>query len=124
MNRIDDLSDERLLKEVGRRIAYMRISARMKQEELASKAGMSRYALSRLENGGGGIRIDSFLSVLRALNVLNKLSVLLPEPTLTPIQVAELANREPKIPKRVRTARSRPGKAWGDELCSNFRIFQ
>ena len=49
MNRIDDISDEALLKEVGRRIAYLRISAKMKQGELAAKAGLSRYALSRLE---------------------------------------------------------------------------
>ena len=48
MNKIDDISDEALLKEVGRRIAYLRISAKMKQGELAAKAGLSRYALSRL----------------------------------------------------------------------------
>ena len=79
MNRIDDISDEALPKDVGRRIAYLRISAKMKQGELAAKAGLSRYALSRLENGAGGIRLDSFLSVLRCLNVLNKLSILLQE---------------------------------------------
>ena len=38
MNRIDDISDEALLKEVGRRIAYLRISAKMKQGELAAEA--------------------------------------------------------------------------------------
>ena len=108
------LDDADLLKEVGRRIAFLRVSARLKQSELSAKAGISRYALSRLENGAGGIRLDSFLSVLRCLNVLNGLSVLLPEPALTPIQVMELENR--KIPERVRSRRG--GKAirrWGDE---------
>ena len=111
---LDDLPDAALLKEVGRRIASLRIAARMKQEELAAKAGISRYALSRLENGAGGIRLDSFFSVLRSLNALNRLSSLLPEPTLTPIQVAEMEKRVKAQPKRVRSARVRKANVWGD----------
>ena len=115
MNAVDDTSDSALLKEIGRRIAYLRISARMKQEELAEKAGLSRYALSRLENGAGGIRLDSFLSVLRCLNVLNKLSLVLPPPTLTPIQIAEMNRRIKVEPKRVRSKRNNSAKrVWGD----------
>lgn len=111
---LEQLDEDSLLKEVGRRIAYLRISAKMKQSELAAKAGISRYALSRLENGAGGIRLDSFLSVLRCLNGLNRLSAVLPEPSMTPLQVAELERLT--LPERVRSKRS--GKAvlrWGDE---------
>ena len=115
MNTIDETSDSALLREIGRRIAYLRINARMKQEELAEKAGLSRYALSRLENGAGGIRLDSFLSVLRCLNVLNKLSLVLPPPTLTPIQIAEMNRRIKVEPKRVRSKRNNSAKrVWGD----------
>ena len=115
MNVVDDSSDSALLKEIGRRIAYLRINARLKQEELAEKAGLSRYALSRLENGAGGIRLDSFLSVLRCLNVLNKLSLVLPPPTLTPIQIAEMNRRIKAEPKRVRSKRNNSAKhVWGD----------
>ena len=115
MNMIDDMNDEALLQEVGRRIAFLRRSSQIKQEELAEKAGISRYALSRLENGAGGIRLESFLSVLRSLNVLNRLSVVLPEPTLTPIQLVELEKKsEGALPKRIRTRRSSPDRVWGD----------
>ena len=115
MNMIDDMNDEALLQEVGRRIAFLRRSSQIKQEELAEKAGISRYALSRLENGAGGIRLESFLSVLRSLNVLNRLSVVLPEPTLTPIQLVELEKKsEGALPKRIRTRRSSPNRVWGD----------
>ena len=55
MKAIEDLDDTALMKEVGRRIAFLRRSSCMKQEELSKKAGISRYALSRLENGAGGI---------------------------------------------------------------------
>ena len=115
MNMIDDMNDEALLQEVGRRIAFLRRSSQIKQEELAERAGISRYALSRLENGAGGIRLESFLSVLRSLNVLNRLSVVLPEPTLTPIQLVELEKKsEGALPKRIRTRRSSPDRVWGD----------
>ena len=115
MNMIDDMNDEALLQEVGRRIAFLRRSSQIKQEELAEKAGISRYALSRLENGAGGIRLESFLSVLRSLNVLNRLSVVLPEPTLTPIQLVELEKKsEEALPKRIRTRRSSSSRIWGD----------
>ncbi len=115
MNMIDDMNDEALLQEVGRRIAFLRRSSQIKQEELAEKAGISRYALSRLENGAGGIRLESFLSVLRSLNVLNRLSVVLPEPTLTPIQLVELEKKShEELPKRIRTRRSSPNRVWGD----------
>ena len=115
MNMIDDMNDEALLQEVGRRIAFLRRSSQIKQEELAEKAGISRYALSRLENGAGGIRLESFLSVLRSLNVLNRLSVVLPEPTLTPIQLVELEKKsEEALPKRIRTRRSLSNRVWGD----------
>lgn len=112
------MDDAALLKEVGRRIAHLRITARMKQGELAAKAGLSRYALSRLENGAGGIRLDSFLSVLRCLNVLNRLSAVLPEPTLTPLQMAELEEHVKAMPKRVRTALGKPKRVWGDGMAA------
>jgi transcriptional regulator with XRE-family HTH domain len=89
----------------------------MKQEELAEKAGLSRYALSRLENGAGGIRLESFMSVLRCLNILNKISLVLPPPSLTPLQIAEMNKLNKTEPKRVRSKLKKPAKrVWGDEV--------
>ena len=116
MDRIDELDDTALLKELGRRVAFLRVSARMKQEDLSEKTGISRYALSRLENGAGGIRLESFLAVLRCLNVLNRLTTVLPEPALTPLQLAELEKKglRKSMPKRVRTRRQSTVRVWGD----------
>lgn len=115
MDITNELPNIALLKEIGRRIAYLRISSRIKQEELAQKAGLSRYALSRLENGAGGIHLESFMSILRCLNVLNKISLVLPPPTLTPLQIAELNKFNKPEPKRVRSKNNTPPKrVWGD----------
>lgn len=115
MKPIEDLDDVEVLKEIGRRISFLRISAQWKQDELAEKAGISRYALSRLENGAGGMRLESFISVLRSLHILNRLSVVLPEPSLTPIQMHELEKKANKMPKRVRSSSVKKAVRWGDE---------
>ena len=116
MKAIDDLDDTALMKEVGRRIAFLRCSSRIKQKELSEKAGISHCALSRLENGAGGIRLESFLSVLRCLNVLNRLSAVLPEPMLTPIQIADMEKRAKSLPKRVRMRKHPLAQKWGDGM--------
>lgn len=41
------------------------------QMQLADRAGISRGALGRLENGGAGVSLESFMRVLRALGVLD-----------------------------------------------------
>ena len=114
MDRVDELDNVALLKEIGRRIAFLRVSSRMKQEELSEKTGISRYALSRLENGAGGVRLESFLAVLRCLNVLNRLTAVLPEPELTPLQLAEREKKSKALPHRVRTRRHSTVRMWGD----------
>ncbi|HEX2393203.1 MAG TPA: helix-turn-helix transcriptional regulator [Solirubrobacterales bacterium] len=43
------------------------------QVQLADRAGISRTALSRLEHGGEGVSLESFMRVLRALGVLDDL---------------------------------------------------
>ncbi len=115
MEQIKDLDQATLLKEIGKRIAHLRISARVTQDELARKAGVSRFSLQRLEKGVGGIRVETFFSVLRALGVLDALSVVLPEPSLTPLQLADLEGKKVRLPKRVRTSRAKARPCWGDE---------
>jgi transcriptional regulator with XRE-family HTH domain len=43
------------------------------QAQLADRAGISRTTLSRLEHGGEGASLESFMRVLRALGVLDSL---------------------------------------------------
>ena len=103
------------LKNLGLNIKSERLRKNLSQEELAERAGISRYALSRLENGAGGIRLESFLAVLRSLNILNRMSVVLPKPTLTPIQLAALEKESnATLPKRIRARRSSTNRVWDD----------
>jgi hypothetical protein len=63
-------------------------------------ARISRGVLSRLENGGEGVSLESFLRVLRALGVLESLTR-----ALDPYEsdVGRLRSGE-ELPKRIRPA--------------------
>lgn len=115
----NSLTDVALLAEIGRRIARSRIMRGMTQAELAARSGISRFAISRLENGAGGVRIENFFSVLRQLDVLSRMETVLEPLDLSPIQEAEREAKRLVLPKRVRSKKStagemHPARRWGD----------
>lgn len=115
----NSLTDVALLEEIGRRVARSRIMRGMTQSELAARSGISRFAISRLENGAGGVRIENFFSVLRQLDVLSRMETVLEPLDLSPIQEAEREARRLVLPKRVRSKKStagemHPARRWGD----------
>ena len=115
----NSLTDVALLAEIGRRIARSRIIRGMTQAELAARSGISRFAISRLENGAGGVRIENFFSVLRQLDVLSRMETVLAPLDLSPIQEAEREAKRLAMPKRVRSKKGISGemhqvRRWGD----------
>ena len=115
----EQLNDQALLMELGKRIAHLRAVRGLRQEDLARRCGISRFALSRLENGAGGVRVESFLSVLRQLGILPRLELLLEEISLTPLQEAALESVKASFPKRVRVNKRKVNvglRKWGDGI--------
>lgn len=113
----EQLTDQALLTELGKRIMHLRTLRQFRQEDLAKRCGISRFALSRLENGDGGVRIEYFFAVLRQLGVLPRMESVLDEVRLTPIQEARLEASKSTFPKRVRIKKGKPAQArrtWGD----------
>lgn len=108
-------------KELGARIANRRILAQIKQSELAARSGISRGCLSRIENGVGGVSLDSVLEVLRHLGLLSSLNAAIPEPTVPLHELVQVARRtQVALPVRVRGRKSRQSVGscrpkWGDE---------
>ncbi|MBR0197552.1 MAG: helix-turn-helix transcriptional regulator [Kiritimatiellae bacterium] len=89
---------EETLAEVGRRIASLRLSMNLSQQELALRSGVSKRSLERLEQGVGNLQLKAFLSICSALRLTPGLEALLPPVELTPQQ---LFNRQ-RIRKRAR----------------------
>ncbi len=109
-----DIRNDLLLKEIGRRVAQLRLRTGQTQDEFAQGAGLSRSALQRLEHGDEGIRLLTFLSALRMLRKIAALELVLPDEGLSPMELFEGTKRKP-----IKRARKRKTKQvtwkWGDE---------
>ena len=58
-----------LLKDVGTKVAMMRLARNFSQEELAARIGISRNALGSIERGESEMKISTLISVCKILNV-------------------------------------------------------
>jgi len=104
-----DLSNEHIRDQLGNRIRKVRKSRRITQQQLAERAGLSRPTVSMLERGND-VSLDSFLSMLRALDLLDALDAAVAEPGTSPM--VELTGRTQNIQPKSAEA---TGWSWGDE---------
>ena len=82
---IDKLPGD-LLKETATKIRVLRKAAKLSQQELASRSGVSLGSLKRFESTGK-ISIESFYRILHILNRLNEFdNILQPTEDLTEIE--------------------------------------
>jgi predicted transcriptional regulator len=105
----EDKSDEAILTEIGDRVASARIELNLTQSELANKALVSKSTIERLESGTVSTQLSSFIRVCRVLNLIDRLELLLPAITISPITLLKL-NRDKR--KRASRAKSEPHKEW------------
>src|ERR1700733_295302 len=99
-------SPKELQIELGLRMRQLRLSRNIDQRAVAEKAGITRTALQNLEAGRGS-SLQTLLRTLKALDYLEGIEMLAPQPTVNPL--ALLKTKSP--PQRVRRPRSaRQGK--------------
>lgn len=91
--KLSSLSDMAMLKELGERVRRHRLNLDVTQEALAVQAGVGRSVIQKIEQGET-CRLDRWLHVLRALGVLDQLDAFLPDPGISPLQLARLRDRE------------------------------
>lgn len=109
--KIDNLlTDETVLEELGKRVARTRLEQNISQASLATEAGVSKTTLERLERGGG-IQLESFLRILRALGLLDRLDLVVSEPLPSPIERLDNRGRQ-RQRAREGGAKERPPVPW------------
>ena len=86
------LNNQAVLQEIGRRVRRERLNQNTTQEALAQFAGVSRRVILDLESGRG-CGLSSFVEILRALRKLDQLDTLLPDPGISPLQLAKLKGK-------------------------------
>ena len=87
------MSNKAIVQEIGRRVKRKRLERNLTQQEIADLTGMSRSTVSDLERGNP-FEILTLIQILRALNVLDEIDSFLPDPGISPLQLAKMRGKE------------------------------
>jgi transcriptional regulator with XRE-family HTH domain len=108
------LTDDAVLKEIGARIMAVRLDKNITQAELARRASVSKRTVERLESGIP-VQFVAFLRVCRALDLLERLEVLLPAPAPSPMALLKLQGRTRRRARTPSDEQEQPTPwTWGD----------
>jgi len=110
-------TDEAVLRELGRRLASVRLGRDLTQAQLAAQAGVSKRTIERMESGEVATQLSGFVRVCRALDLLGLIDGLLPEPAPSPLALVKLRGRTRKRASTAGPTGRQTGKAWtwGDQ---------
>lgn len=86
------MDDTAVLEELGRRLARHRLNLNQTQASVAREAGVAQRTLSKVENGHV-VDSQSLVRILRALDLLDGLGVLVPQPQVSPVALARTRGR-------------------------------
>lgn len=86
------LTDQVIAQILGQRLRALRLRRNRTQAELAAATTLSLGTLKALETGKG--KLESLIAVLRELGALEALDAFLPEPRLSPLDLAKRQGRE------------------------------
>ena len=87
------MSDRAILIEIGRRLKRKRLEKNLSQQTLADLAGLNRTTVRYLEQGSP-FGVLTLVQVLRALGALDELDSFLPDPGVSPLQLAKMKGKE------------------------------
>jgi transcriptional regulator with XRE-family HTH domain len=109
-------TDEAVLRELGARLARVRLDRNLTQAQLAEQAGVSKRTVERLESGAVATQLSGFIRVCRVLELVDRLELLVPEPLPSPMALLKLAGKQRRRASAGRKARGPSTKwQWGDE---------
>jgi len=108
-------TDEAILRELGGRLAAVRLARNLTQAALAEEAGVSKRTVERLESGEVAARLSGLVRVCRVLGLVDRLDALVPPVVPGPVEQLKLAGRQRKRARIRRVPSRAPRKwTWGD----------
>lgn len=108
----NSLADAGVLQEIGARLAAARLKQNLTQAQLAEQAGVSKRTLERLESGAVATQLSTFVRVLRALGLQDRLELLLPESAPSPLAELKLKGRMRQRASGRNGQPAKSGKPW------------
>jgi transcriptional regulator with XRE-family HTH domain len=85
------LSDKAIEQELGNRIRALRLRKNVTQKELAEATTLSLNTIKAIESGRG--KLSTVIAILRELGALDQLDNFIPEPSVSPIQLARMKGK-------------------------------
>jgi transcriptional regulator with XRE-family HTH domain len=70
------MTDDMLLRELGARLARVRLERNLTQAQLAMEAGISKRTVERIERGEAAAQLSGFLRLCRALELIERIDSL------------------------------------------------
>lgn len=101
-------------RDLGARIARIRLSRNLTQANLALEAGASVRSIKRLE-AGENISLDTFIRVLMALDMEDHLRTILPDPDVRPVERIRREGHERQRARGRSAVTKATDWAWGEE---------
>jgi putative transcriptional regulator len=87
-----DMSPVAIANVLGQRIKQARLNNNLTQIDLAKKAGVSRTAITYVEQGKS--TLETTIAVLMALGLTSQLDLFIPEQAISPIQFSKLQGKQ------------------------------
>jgi len=107
-------TSDQIEKALCKNVENIRLARNITQVQLANESGVSPNTIHRLEKGKG-VSLDTFIRVLIALGVQQSLEVLLPDPSIRPIDRVNIGGSERKRASSKKTSIEKTPWEWGDE---------
>lgn len=104
------------LRELGVRIARIRLGRNLTQAALARESGASERSVARLE-AGENVSLDTFLRILTVLGLADQFANFLPNPEIRPVERVSALKQERRR-AHIRKKEGMPKTvnwSWGDE---------
>ena len=106
------MTDKAIIGAVGAYIKHQRLEQNKTQAQVAKEAGINRWTLSQIENGGS-ITLATFIRILRVLDLVHLLSIFTIEEVISPIEYARLKEKKKKRARpKIKTNDSNGDLGW------------
>ena len=89
------MTDKAIINAIGTYIKHQRLEQNKTQAQVAKEAGINRWTLSQIENGGS-ITLATLIQILRVLDLLHLLEIFIVKEKISPIEYAKLKEKKKK----------------------------
>jgi transcriptional regulator with XRE-family HTH domain len=108
------ITDAALLKLLGERLARLRLTKNLTQQQLAEQAGLGLRTVQRLELGAA-TQLSGFVRVCRVLGLVERFEALVPEEAASPMAQLKQQGRKRQRATGKKAAEGKPKKwTWGE----------